>query len=177
MNENQPTIETHPTLTDEGPASPAVWTLLYDGDCALCGMLAGLLAGPTMAVRQGGAASAVILSAAATGDETTPVILSAAKDPVLNDIALADLSQDPPTLVTGAAAWEILIQTEPRLRQWSWLAARLGLTNKSAAGVLRTGAHLSRHLASRICRGCKPLMPLIRKENHTDAQKQEKEAT
>lgn len=163
MNENQPTIETHPTLTDEVPASPAVWTLLYDGDCALCGMLAGLLAGPTMAVGH--------------GDETPPVILSAAKDPVLNDIALADLSQDPPTLVTGAAAWEILIQTEPRLRQWSWLAARLGLTNKSAAGVLRTGAHLSRHLASRICRGCKPLMPLIRKENHTDAQKQEKEAT
>jgi hypothetical protein len=147
MNENQPTIETHPTLTDEGPASPAVWTLLYDGDCALCRMLAGLLAGPTMAVRHGG------------------------------DIVLADPSQDPPTLVTGAAAWEILIQTEPRLRQWSWLAARLGLTNKSAAGVLRTGAHLSRHLASRICRGCRPLMPLIRKENHTDAQKQEKEAT
>ena len=146
MNENQPTIETHPTLTDEGPASPAVWTLLYDGDCALCRMLAGLLAGRTMAVGHGG------------------------------DIALADLSQDPPILVTGAEAWEILIQTEPRLRQWAWLATRLGLTNKSAAGVLRTGAHFSRHFASRICRGCRPLMPLIRKENHTNAQKQEKEA-
>ena len=176
MNENQPTIETQSTVTEQGPAPAVIWTLLYDGECALCRMLAGLLAGPTMAMRQGGEATPVILSAAATGDEATPVILSAAKDPVLNDIALADLSQDPPILVTGAEAWEILIQTEPRLRQWAWLAARLGLTNKSAAGVLRTGAHFSRHLASRICRGCRPLIPLIRKENHTDAQKQEKEA-
>ena len=177
MNENQPTIETQSTVPDQSPSPAVIWTLLYDGDCALCRMLAGLLAGPTMAVSHGGEATPVILSAAATGDETPPVILSAAKDPVLNDIALADLSQDPPILVTGAEAWEILIQTEPRLRQWAWLAARLGLTNKSAAGVLRTGAHFSRHLASRICRGCRPLMPLIRKENHTDAQKQEKEAT
>ena len=162
MNENQPTIETQSTVPDQSPSPAVIWTLLYDGDCALCRMLAGLLAGPTLAVSH--------------GDETPPVILSAAKDPVFDDIALADLSHYPPTLVTGAAAWEILIQTEPRLRQWAWLAARLGLTNKSVAGVLRTGAHFSRHLASRICRGCRPLIPLIRKENHTDAQKQEKEA-
>ena len=162
MNENQPTIETQSNAPDQSPSPAVIWTLLYDGDCALCRMLAGLLAGPTMAVGH--------------GDEPPPVILSAAKDPVFDDIALADLNHYPPTLVTGAAAWEILIQTEPRLRQWAWLAARLGLTNKSAAGVLRTGAHFSRHLASRICRGCRPLIPLIRKENHTDAQKQEKEA-
>ncbi len=154
MNENQPTIETQISDTEQGPSSPVVWTLLYDGDCALCRMLAGLLAGPTMAMRQG------------------------------NDIALADLSQDPPTLVTGAAAWEILIQTEPRLRQWVWLGARLGLTNKTAAGALRAGAHVSRyvanqisaHISGRFCRSCRPLMPLIRKANHNDDVKQEKEA-
>ncbi len=146
MNEKPPTIETQITTSEHGTSSSTIWTLLYDADCPFCRMLAGLLAGPVMPMGE--------------------------KDPAFTDIALADLTQDPPHLITGSDAWEILLKTEPRLLNWGWLADRLGLTNKSAALALRTGAHLVR----RLCWGCKPLIPLITKSNHSDPQNQEKEA-
>lgn len=119
MNENQPTI----------------WTLFYDGNCALCRMLAGLLTGPTLAIGSPEAR---------------------AKELAFNDIALVDLMQDPPVMISGPRAWEILIESEPRLRQWTWLANKLGLTSVDVAKVLRTGAHLARGL----CRQCRPILPI-----------------
>ena len=88
-------------------------------------MLAGLLTGPTLAIGSPEAR---------------------AKELAFNDIALVDLRQDPPVMVTGPRAWEILIESEPRLRQWTWLANKLGLTSVDVAKVLRTGAHLARGL-------------------------------
>lgn len=132
MNENQPTI----------------WTLFYDGNCALCRMLAGLLTGPTLAIGS---------PEARAKDPSLALRMTGFRElDGFNDIALVDLRQDPPVMITGSRAWEILIESEPRLRQWTWLAHKLGLTSVDVAKVLRTGAHMARGL----CRQCRPILPI-----------------
>ena len=111
-----------------------MWTLLYDGECALCRMLAGLLSGPVMAWQD-------------LGER----ILHSAQDDGRTDIGVADLSRDPPLIITGTQAWEILIEQEPGLQKWQWLAGKLGMSPGTAATTLRNGAHLARRICSRCC--------------------------
>jgi hypothetical protein len=119
-----------------------MWTLLYDAECALCRMLAGLLSGPVMPWQEAGGPR---------HSEAQP------KNPfpAPTDIGVADLGQDPPLVITGQEAWEILINQEPGLRKWQWIAAKLGLSERAAAATLRHGAHLAR----RICTRCGPHSP------------------
>ena len=138
-----------------------MWTLLYDGECALCRMLAGLLSGPVMAWQDLG--ERILRSAQDDGErilrsaqDDGERILRSAQDDGRTDIGVADLSRNPPLIITGTQAWEILIEQEPGLQKWQWLAGKLGMSPGTAATALRSGAHLAR----RICSRCGPRSPL-----------------
>lgn len=49
----------------------------------------------------------------------------------------------------GIEAWQYLIDHEPHLQQWNWLATKLGWTSLPAKILSRGG-----HFVRRICRSC-----------------------
>jgi predicted DCC family thiol-disulfide oxidoreductase YuxK len=105
--------------------------LLYDGDCNLCRSLAQWIHRHSHQYWQTESWQAY---AARHSLDSSPHLLRIA---VGNE------------LLEGEQAWLYLLEQDPKLRQFHWAAARLGLARPTAKLAQRTGRWLKR-----LCRSC-----------------------
>jgi hypothetical protein len=142
------------------------WTLIYDGQCAFCRMLAGLVTGPTMTWEDFGQrvntpmdSGPGIIKAVPDGGINPPPLdnpgdILMVRDP--ENVSLTYSIQEEDQVVTGHAAWNLLLQQEPGLARWAWLAERLGISHDSSAAAIRASAHFMRKSIFKFCPKCRP---------------------
>lgn len=104
-------------------------TFYFDDRCGLCRSLAAW-----------GVSFGVSFVPWATAQENFPDVV---------DVSSELRFWDGQNLVSGTAAWEALIEHDPRMAAFNWIAKRLGLQKSIAVVIERTGG-----LLAKICRSC-----------------------